>query len=218
MTFTAPCLARNRANRQARIRAAIDLLPDTATMTARIEAIYAQATEAEHLDGAQWYSAASDIATLVGDLTKTSPIHGAGIIAALSPQCSWDENIVRALALANNEQVGAFGDALAKAKRIHKGHHPLSVLGGRKVRSFFYNIAGHNGHVTIDRHAVAIVWGRPLSDTEIKVLERCGTYTFIAAVYRAVARKLNIAPPQLQAITWLAWRRIKGLDYVPEQF
>jgi hypothetical protein len=165
-----------------------------------------------------WYSAASDIATLVGDLTKTSPIHGAGIIAALSPQCSWDENIVRALALANNENVGAFGDALRKAEAIRLGAHPLSVLGGRKVRSFFYNISGHKHHVTIDRHAVAIVFGRALSDSEIKVLERCGAYTYIASIYRAVARSLDIAPSDLQAITWLARRRIKGLDYTPESF
>jgi hypothetical protein len=86
------------------------------------------------------------------------------------------------------------------------------------VRSFYWNILGHASHVTVDRHAVAIVYGRALSDREIKILERCGAYAYIAASYRAAARSLGLEPSTLQAITWLAWRRLKGLDYDPAPF
>jgi len=181
-------------------------------MVGRILAIYDEATESEHIDGAGWYPAANDIARLVGDIGGWSADAGAGIIAALSPQCSWDENIVRALAFANGETVGAFSDALSKAERIAAGESPADVLGGRKVRSFYRNIVGHESAVTIDRHAVAIVFGRSLSNAETKLLGRAGTYTVIASAYRAAARRLGIAPSTLQAITWLAWRRIKNLD------
>ena len=92
------------------------------------------------------------------------------------------------------------------------------MLGGRKVRSFYRNILGIDSAVTVDRHAVAIVYGRPLSDREIKLLERAGAYTVIASAYRAAARRLGIAPSTLQAVTWLAWRRLKAVDYVVESF
>jgi hypothetical protein len=106
--------------------------------------------------------------------------------------------------------VGAFNDALRKADAIAAGADPLDVLGGRKVRSFYRNIVGHTGHVTVDRHAVAIVAGRPLTDREGKVLERIGPYTYVAGAYRAAARRLGVAPTELQAVTWLVWRRLKG--------
>jgi nitrous oxidase accessory protein NosD len=178
-------------------------------MGERIEVIYAQALDSEHTQGKAWYSEALAIAQAVAHGLELPAEHGAGIIAALSPQCSWDENVARALAFADGESVGAFGDALRKAERI-RSSHPETVLGGRKVRSFYRNIIGQHAHVTVDRHAVAIVCGRALSDTEIKVLERPGAYVYVAAAYRATARRLGIPASELQAITWLAWRRLKG--------
>jgi hypothetical protein len=216
--FLSPCKPHNRPNRQRRIAQACELLPDHATMRRRIEEIYSLATDDEHSDGRQWYPAANAIARIVGDGLGIGTEHGAGIVAALSPQCSWDENVVRALAFADGDSIGGLADGLRKAERIGAGEHPTAVLGGRKVRSFYANIIGNYNAVTVDRHAVAIVFGRPLSDREIKVLERPGPYSTIAAAYRSVARKLGIAPAELQAITWLAWRRLKGWDYEVTDF
>ena len=216
MTFCAPVQPRNRPNRQRRIATVLADLPDAATMDARIGAVLAQATDDEYLDGAAWYPAARDIGALVGAIGGWSTEAGAGIVAALSPQCSWDANVARALAFARGDDVGGLSDGLAKAARIAAGQHPLDVLGGRKVRSFYHNIIGHAYHVTVDRHAVAIVYGRPLSDREIKILERCGAYAVIASAYRATARRLGLDPSTLQAITWLAWRRLKGDPEVGE--
>ena len=203
----APCLPRNRANRQRVIARTLAQIPDAATMAARIDACLASATDSERADGALWYGSAKDLAKIVGDGDIAA---GAGIIAALSPQCSWDENVARALSFADGEHVGATEDGLRKARRIAAGEDPRAVLGGRKVRSFYRNIGGHAHYVTVDRHAVAIVYGRALSDREIKILERIGAYTIIAAAYRAAARRHGLAPSTLQAITWLAWRRLKG--------
>lgn len=210
--FLAPVKPCNRPNRQRRIRAATELLPDAATMVARIERILASATDDEWTDGRTWYATAGTIAKVVADSLGIPTDHGAGIVAALSPQCSWDENVNRALAFADGDDVAGLADGLRKARRIAAGEHPSAVLGGRKVRSFYANIAGNTNAVTVDRHAVAIVFDRPLSDREIKVLERPGAYTAIAAAYRTVARRHGIPASTLQAITWLAWRRLKGWE------
>lgn len=212
MAFLQPCLAHNRPNRQVRIASALELVPDAATAVERILTIHSQATETEQSDGATWYSAAYDIAHLVGDIGGWSPRQGAGIIAALSPQCSWDENIARALAYAHDGSVGSYSDSTLKCAAIAHGADPADVLRGRKVRSFFRNILGIESAVTIDRHAVAIVYGNTLSNND-RILERPGTYTYIASCYRTAARQLGIAPSTLQATTWLAWRRIKAIDY-----
>jgi hypothetical protein len=50
-----------------------------------------------------------------------------------------------------------------------------------------------------------------LSDTEIKILERPGAYQYVAACYRAAARRHGIPASTLQAVTWIVWRRLKGL-------
>lgn len=218
MTFTAPCLPRNRPQRQRVIARTVGQIPDADTMVERILAIHAEALESEHIDGEGWYPAANEIAHLVGAVGGYTVAQGAGIIAALSPQCSWDENVVRALAFARGDKVGAFDDALSKAKAIATGHDPATVLGGRKVRSFYSNILLNENAVTVDRHAVAVVYGRPLSDREIKILEKIGAYTYIAAAYRAAARTLGLSPATLQAIVWLAWRRLKAANDTPEEF
>lgn len=208
-----PALPRNRPVRQRAIRAALDLLPDAATIADRIDAIYALATESERLDGRAWYGAAHSIArsvTIGADLKSIE--HGAGIVAALSPRCSWDENIARALTFADGDDVGALEDGLDKAEAIGNGADPAEVLGGRKVRSFWRNIVGHSAFVTVDRHAVAITYDRPLSNREIKILERPGAYQYVAACYRAAARRHGIPASELQAVTWLAWRRLKNRD------
>jgi hypothetical protein len=177
-------------------------------MVDRIADVYGLATADERSEGAAWYDDAAAIAAIVGDGNVS---RGAGILAALSPQCLWDDNVDRALRHGAGESVvGAFNDALRKADAIAAGADPLDVLGGRKVRSFYRNIVGHTGHVTVDRHAMAIVAGRPLTVREVKVLERIGPYTYVASAYRAAARRLGVAPTELQAVTWLVWRRLKG--------
>lgn len=56
---------------------------------ANILETYKQASPQEIADGLSWYSDAHDVAReLAGDVHV-----GAGVIAALSPQMQWDENI-----------------------------------------------------------------------------------------------------------------------------
>lgn len=200
--------------RQRAIAAAAETLPDAGTAVDRILAVLEDATDDEFLAGSGWYAVAGEIAQDIANVAGIDRRHGAGILAALSPNTGWTENIARAHEFAEEGWTVHFPDALGKASAIFEGDDPASVLGGRKVRSFFANIDRPNkgGAVTIDRHAVSIIFGRSLSDREAKILERIGVYTLCASFYRAAARRAGIAPQQLQAITWLAWRRAKGIS------
>ena len=165
--------------------------------------------------GLSWYTNAHEYAQ---DL-HPDPEVGAGIIAALSPQNSWEANLDDAIQLMRTGDCGQYQDAVTKALRIRAGEHPLDVLGGRKVRSFFANIAYPNrpGPVTVDRHTLALTLGRPREQTRANPVPphvlKPGLYHQISAEFRALARNLGILPHQLQAWAWVSYTNNR-----PEEF
>lgn len=219
MTFLVPCLPRNRASRQTNIRSHIDTLPTVEEMTSNLRKVYESATLEEVGAGTGWYGPVSDI--ILADVVHAASVGGftitrrqaAGIVAALSPGTDWAINIAASVHVAETGTGHSHqsADNNNKALRILGGADPTDVLGGRKVRSFFVNLdkPSCHGPVTIDRHALSILCGRPLSERELKVLSKHGVYTYAASVYRALARDLGIAPHVLQAITWVRWRNLK---------
>jgi hypothetical protein len=91
-------------------------------------------------------------------------------------------------------------------------------LGGNKTKSFFFNIAfpDQPADVTIDRHALAVVLGRKVTDAEQKRLSGRKYYQEVADAYRRAADILGILPLELQAATWCSWReRYAGLKLDP---
>ena len=188
--------------------------PTRRTMVRRIEAIYAQATPQEVDEGMYWYAKAHAIARSL----DPDPAIGAGIIAALSPQLSWGNNVKAAKALvAGIRPTRPLPASIAKAERIHGGEAPAAVLGGKKVTAFYANILDPQDAltVTIDRHAVALATGwSPMEGTLL--LGRKGGYEAVADAYRHAARRLGILPSQVQAITWCAWRRINNIWHASE--
>ena len=196
---------------------------------ANICAILDAATAAEWAEGVAWYRKARTVAGIVGRAAgykgKRAYTVGAGVVAALSPSCAWDTNMAAALAVADNggQRLGTdasrFQNAanVAKAARIMGGAPVLDVLGGDKVRAFFACIADpSDSHaVCVDRHAAAVAFGRSLSEKEmreaVKVTKKGGSnYERIADMYRAAAAARGLSPMDVQAITWVAWRRLKG--------
>src|SRR6478736_4256550 len=167
------------------------------------------ATDADRAEGLAWYGEAYEYAST---LTPGNPAMGAGILAALSPNTSWPQNKVRALTLVTTGEVRHFPDAVGKAKRILAGEEPLSVLGGPKVRSFYTDIMDlPNDVVTIDRHAIDIAMGKPLKNAERAPWQKGRNYASIARMYVDVAREYDVTPNQLQAITWVWWRKNKAV-------
>lgn len=188
-------------------------------LESNILAVY-RAARPEHIAaGMSWYGDARQFALTIanGDVVK-----GAGVIASLSPQTSWAQNMVLAnRAFVEGMASGQTGDNVTKANRILAGEHPDEVLGwnnpkaksGHKVRNFFRNIVTPTGNeVTIDRHAFNIAAGEVTEKGTIGQLSRVGQYDLFADTYRRVAELVGIPVAALQAITWLVWREAIGLD------
>jgi hypothetical protein len=182
-------------------------------MARNIAAIFGEATADEYAAGSAWYAAARlEAAAMAAEFDVTVDA-AAGVVAALSPQCSWPENLQRARRFFATGRAGSLGDAQRKAEAIRDGADPLDVLGGRKVRAFYLNILDGSDRFTctVDRHAIDVAAGHVTGDAGAAALTRAGVYAFVADAYRLVAAECGLTPAQVQAIVWVTWRRLKGL-------
>lgn len=183
-------------------------LPTHQQMVRNILKTYKQASAAQAVDGARWYSDAHALAEAItpGDVER-----GAAIIAALSPALAWSTNMRVAVAAArkgSRKPAGVIGANWIKAKKIANGADPDRVLSGAKVRAFAACIASDGEHpdaVCVDRHAAAIACGRFLEDGGAAAV-RGKRYEMIAAAYRDAAARAGVTPAQMQAVTWVVWR------------
>lgn len=178
-------------------------------MVEAIGYVYNSASDEDRDQGAVWYPLAHLFAY---DIGRRSVSRGAGIIAALSPQMSWAENVKLARSASGSGRItGHTGANCAKALKCRQGYDPLDHLGGLKVRSFYALILDPTNawDVVIDRHAFDIAMGYETNNLARKVLERKGGYDAVSDAYRKAAANLGILPHVLQATTWLTWRRSK---------
>lgn len=209
MSHLAPATARGRTRRQNGIgRTIAEELPSFDDMRTNLLQTIAEATADDETAGLGWYHAAHMIAEDIAAAHGLTIRQAAGLLAALSPQTGWAENVRLAVQAAESGRASDhFADACEKADRILRGEDPAEVLGGRKVRSFFTNIADptRSGAVTVDRHCVDMLAGSR-GYVQSRILERVGAYALCAAVVRSVARELNLRPHEVQAIAWVAWR------------
>ena len=170
----------------------------------------------------------------------------AGVIAALSPRLAWRKNVEYAeLAYMvytdlqnSNSQImpkrGEIAEAYfagmiptlnanaRKAFRILDGESPEDVLGGPKVRAFYFTIVNPDDPraVVVDRHAIDITFNEVLNNQARGLaLGRKGAYDTVAALYRRAARIISAelgdvwTPAQVQATTWTYWRRERAAAY-----
>jgi hypothetical protein len=184
-----------------------------------ILAVYRAARPEQIAAGLQWYADAHTFALAIsgGDI-----VTGAGVIAALSPQMSWSQNMVCASrTFVEGFASGNTGANNEKANRILRGESPDEVLGwnnpkaksGHKVRNFYRNIVNPTGpECTIDRHAHDIAVGEVTDGKTRGQLGRVGVYDLFADTYREAAKLAGIPVAALQAITWVVWREAIGLD------
>lgn len=165
-----------------------------------------EATAQELVDGRNWYPTAHSLAVLIGD---GDAVKGAGVIAALSAQTSWERNQVLAVRAVSGEHVGTTGERLAKVQAILDGTHPGAVLPmDKKTGQFFLCIAdpNHRGAVVIDRHAFDCAVGK-IYGSENRGLSAAGRYALIANAYREAADQLGELPLTVQATCWLVQLR-----------
>jgi hypothetical protein len=188
----------------------------------RILAVYAEASDAERMDGRTWYGRAR---ALAAELDPVDPERAAAVIAVLSPQTPWPRNVTLARRAYTLHASGASVDEITnglgtmrrsagKAAAIVWGADPDAVVSGPKVRSFWHCIAHPETAqaVVIDRHAFDVAVGRVTDDaTRGAFLNRRGGYAELADLYLRAARTLrrngdDVTAADLQAITWVTWR------------
>jgi hypothetical protein len=132
----------------------------------------------------------------------------AGVIAALSPQKSWHVNVHSVLAVYEHGKYSHTGVQNAKAMRIMAAEDPLDVLSGPKELAFFMCFYKHEStrRVVIDGHAYAAWMGEWINTTDARVTKRLSILA--ERDYQEAAEIMGLLPHQIQAIVWLAWRRI----------
>jgi hypothetical protein len=222
----------------------------TTPLTRNITRTFRAATDGDRAIGHGWYTRARDLAETLAFENDDSEgwedrvAKAAGVIAALSPRLAWRKNVEYAkLAYMVHAQcvahplMGVPGDIAEsyfvgmiptlnanarKAWRILNGESPEDVLGGPKVRAFYFTIVNPTDPraVVVDRHAVDIAYGAVLNDQSRGLaLGRKGAYDAISSLYRKAAKIISAelgehwTPAQVQATTWTYWRRERAAAY-----
>ena len=188
-----------------------------------ILAVFFKSTDLETISGAEWYSAANQAAQIMAARYSVPLNTAVGVIAALSPNNNWTRNLIDADSIIRAYSVGGYDAAHSikvstfnrnkiKALKILSGDDPMQILGGLKVRAFYDCIIGGDS-VCVDGHAYAIWQGEYIPTTKTpKITPK--VYEAISADYRLAANTINsilqaeYSAAQIQAITWVAWRRI----------
>ncbi len=196
------------------------VIPQPDIAQARIKAVFAEACERDTTKGMSWYF---DVNKLCAEMAEQSdhahitPVHVAGIIAALSPMRSWTDNINKAREAIQTGTARGLGHTVDTTSIIWHGFDPEVVISrtgnNPKVHAFFRNIAypESSEDVTIDRH----MWNLLFDD--LGVVEKAALrfkgpeYLWAAEQFRIVANQIDVLPHQLQATAWLAWRRKHGI-------
>jgi len=191
----------------------------------KIQAIFDLASVAEQVEGLNWYKNADQVAISLADRYEISEPQAIGVLAALSPRNRWERNIQDGEQLIDTYIAGGpqeaalvkvctFGANKKKAISILELPHAsetdiLAILSGPKVQEFYRCIYGLDD-VCIDGHAYCIWNGcrTSLADVPKIGVKLRGQ---IKEDYRAVAERNNLSGFQVQAITWLTYRRLHGI-------
>lgn len=183
--------------------------------TRNVTRVFRTATVEQIAAGADWYRDAHEIATALAVKNGITVEVAAGVIAALSPLQSWGANInlaARFLA-AGGLDAGYLSLGLAKGRAILKGAPIEHTLRGDKIRNFFRSIITEGAEgVCIDRHSYSVAVNERSFDTTMPKLKGA-SYERVAECYRRAAKILSneyetvLTPAQIQAVTWVQWRR-----------
>jgi hypothetical protein len=159
--------------------------------------------------GAAWYRVANQHAYAVGDGDVKV---GAAVIAALSANKSWSENLRLATQCRDGQLGGHVRDTLDKVERLYEGEEPETVLPmGSKTGHFYRCILDPYDPrpVVIDRHAHDVAVGEIYGNRD-RGLSSAARYDNLRLVYTSAARRLGMIPQVLQATVWVAHIERKG--------
>ena len=196
--------------------------------TRNILAVYSLASRGEIVEGREWYDRAFKVAESIGETHGIDTRKSAAVIAALSPSNRWSrnmvdaENLVRAFSIggrdeAENVKCATYGKMKDKAIRILEGNISdiETTLKGQKITAFYRCIMGSQDTVCVDGHAYCIWFGDRMVLSDVPNIGK-KMYAEITSDYVEAARILTesgnpITCYEVQAVTWVAWRRLHGV-------
>lgn len=174
------------------------------------------------VEGRNWYKDARKKAQEIADEHEL-PLHVVvGVIAALSPTNKWEKNVIDANTLiacfieggyVEDVKVSTYNTMKMKAWSILNcmGDYEViaKILNGPKITDFYRCIMGENVCV-IDGHAWCI------ANNDRRVLQEVpnigkGLRVELQQAYKKAAEKHGIKAYEMQAITWVAWKRIHNI-------
>ena len=197
-------------------------------MSARaIIAVYNLASQSDIQAGLTWYADANIFAKRLSYKYGINRLAVIGVIASLSPRNRWErnmqdaENMIKVYAAGGDSndlsaiKVCTFSAGKNKAiqiliDKVSDRDELLALLKGPKLCEFFNCIAGDSDDVCIDGHAYSIWLGDRVTLANVPSIGVKLRRT-IKADYQAAARILGVETYELQAITWVCWKRIHGV-------
>lgn len=162
-------------------------------------------------EGMGWYPKAHEIAGYLADKHGQPLSVVCGVIGALSPGISWQDNLKAAdKVLKGDLDVPAYPKQVGKALAIIGGLPWDKALTGRKENPFAATILDPtHGVLVVDRWTSRTVMPRNLWFNEAyerKVYERVGPRRDLEAAYAALADEVSVLLSQLQATLWCCAR------------
>lgn len=176
-----------------------------------------------------WYNDANQFAQRIAEKYSMETFVVAGIIAAISPAVSWEQNkidadrFIKRFKRTNDVPDGictTYKKNVLKALKIAMtdvsnadlaiNEIYLILLGkqkqGNKTANFYMNIAfpKHREYVTIDRHAYRVAMGEENGRGAIRV--NIGVYREVAIAYKKASEQTTLTVVELQAVVWCKYK------------
>ena len=205
-------------------------------MTRHISGMLQLASQGDILAGVEWYNRAHKLGVrLIHAYDGLTLGQAVGVIAALSPNNKWTRNCTDAETMIKAWHHGAdplavkvctFNKNKAKAAAIlalsddetQGDVDPIApILNGRKVTAFYRSILGDPDAVCVDGHAYSVWIGERIPTTQTPKIG-VKLYADIARAYQLVAKRsfnlcgVTLSPTQVQAVTWVTYRRLLGYN------
>lgn len=176
----------------------------TETVVKRILRVADKATDTTVFDGINWYYEAQSLCEQLAADSEYTVDQVAVAMAHLSPRLRWNQNVASIVVLVTTGQLPAYimqGPA-KRARKALAASDPFATFGKRakKTESFARNIIGDDNAVTVDTWILDVVG---VTEQQLKLV---GVYDAVAHAYRIAAKRRNLSPAALQAVTWIVVR------------
>ena len=176
----------------------------------RIQKILNLATKTEIENGKNWYLEAYNFALEVSIDYSLTVTQVSQLISLLSPQKKWEQNKSDVVNFLNGDTGSIFSTKKTLSECASVVDEGFTIPSNRmKTFAFAKCIEEAKDNTTdpvvIDRHAIKIAYGqmnaKPIIITDLRYKES-------ELAYRMVAKENKLRAHEVQAITWVAYKRI----------